>query len=229
MKKEKNKRRQKTGDRRQKSVLCPLLSVLCLFVVAGCAQQQKCKMIEQIHVTDTNVAEAMQIAEDVLARIHFTIEKADANSGVIKTTPLRGAQFFEFWRSDNIGAFNTAEANLHSIRRIVELRISQLVTAQAVAGEGQDEKLAIGCDVQVQRLSLPQRQADSSSQVYQMFSKSSPSMQRLIINPEQKRLMAWIDLGKDTLLETEILKRISSMLDARCSSLDIKHRESSIE
>jgi hypothetical protein len=41
--------------------------------------------------------------------------------------------------------------------------------------------------------------------------------------------MTWVDLGQDRPLAAEILKRISSMLDARRSSLDIEHRESSIE
>jgi hypothetical protein len=41
-----------------------------------------------------------------------------------------------------------------------------------------------------------------------MFSKSSPSLQELNLHQELKKDMAWIDLGKDRQLETEILKRI---------------------
>jgi hypothetical protein len=66
--------------------------------------------------------------------------------------------------------------------------------------------------VQVQRLNLPQRQVSSSSQAYRMFSKSSPTIQTLILNPEQKREMAWVNLDMDTKLATEILKRIEKQI-----------------
>jgi len=37
-------------------------------------------------------------------------------------------------------------------------------------------------------------------------------LQRIKLNPEQKAGMAWIDLGKDTPLAAEILKRIENRL-----------------
>jgi hypothetical protein len=159
-------------------------------------------------------ADLMDVAEDVLARMYFTIEKADAQSGLIRTRPLPGAQIFEFWRSDNVGIDNTLAANLHTIRRTVTLDISQ-----------QDEKLRIDCEVQTQRLSLPERQVSSSARVYGMFSLSSPSLQRLKLNPVQKKEMAWIDLGRDSRLEAEILKRIEALvLRAACCVLQNAER-----
>ena len=143
----------------------------------------------------------MEAAEDVLCKMHFTIEKADIESGFIRTRPLSGAQFFEFWRSDNAGSFNAVEANLHTIRRIAELNISQ-----------QNGRVCIGCNVKTERLSLPEREVISSSRAYEMFSQSGPLRQRLALNPEQKRGMVWVDLGKDAWLETEILKRIENRL-----------------
>jgi hypothetical protein len=146
----------------------------------------------------------MRAAEEVLGDMHFTIAKIDGESGYIKTEPLTAAQWFEFWRSDNVGAFNAAEANLHSIRRTVGLNIDQ-----------QDEKLCVGCEVNVQRLSIPEYEVTSSSQAYAMFSASKPSMQRLKLRPEQKRTVVWVDLGRDSRLETEILKRIERQI-SRC-------------
>ncbi len=242
---EKNDRKRKTGDKNLFSVLCLLFSVLC--VLSGCSEQQQYEPIEQINVPDIDKAEAMQIAEDVLVKMHFTIEKAGYESGIIRTNPLPGAQFFEFWRSDNVGAFNTAEANLHSIRRIVELHISQktenrkqkpaLPVPSKIEGskvEGTEVKspqrgdedltsdtypltsvLCIDCDVQVQRLefSVP-RQLGFSQRPGQLMQPTGA---------------AWTNLDKDIRLKTEILKRISSILDARHSLLDIEYRESSIE
>ena len=196
----------------------------CALVLAGCAQQLSPPLVVKVQDGTLEVepnrgigtADMMEVAEDILRSMHFTIEKADVlrksakgrltaesqgQSGFIRTRPLPGAQFFEFWRSDNVGTDNTLAANLHTIRRTVTLNISQ-----------QDRKLRIGCEVQAQRLSLPERQVNSSARVYGMFSLSSPSLQRLKLNPEQKKEMAWIDLGRDSQLETEILKRIETQI-----------------
>ncbi|MHC4173025.1 MAG: hypothetical protein ACYTBX_07285 [Planctomycetota bacterium] len=182
-----------------------------LSLLAGCAETQRYEAAEQICAENIDKLEAMQIAEDVLAKMHFTIEKADAESGLVRTRPLPGAQFFEFWRSDNVGAFNYAEANLHSTRRVVELDISQ-----------KDGTVCIGCDAKVYKLSLPEHHVSSSARAYEMFSESSSLLQVIRLNPEQEAAMAWVNLGSDRQLETEILKRISSMLD-------IEYQESSIE
>jgi hypothetical protein len=200
------------------SVFCLLSSVFCLFLLSGCAKEQQIEIADKgICVAGLDKPAVMQVAEDVLAEMHFTIEKADANNGLIRTSPLSGAQFFEFWRSDNVGTFNSAEANLHSIRRIVEIRIGQ-----------KDKDVSVNCVVLVERLSLPEQEV-SSSRAYQMFSTSTAAMQRIRFSPQQQAGMAWVDLGQDKPLEEEILKRISSMLDACCSSLGIEYRESSIE
>ena|GEM_PF-308991 len=168
---------------------------------AGCAQQQPRELAGQICVPDIGKAEMMALAEDVLGQMHFTIEKADIQTGLMRTRPLSGAQFFEFWRSDNVGPDNSLAANLHTIRRTVELDIS-----------GQGEELCIACNVQVQRLSLPEREISSSARAYEMFSRSSPSLQRLALDPQQKKSMAWIDLGNDAQLAEEILRRIETRM-----------------
>jgi hypothetical protein len=162
-----------------------LLFISCasLLLSAGCAKQQQFKAVEQICVANIKKPEAMQITEDVLRRMHFTISKADAEQGLIRTKPLPGAQFFEFWRSDNVGALNSVEANLHSLRRTVELDITQ-----------QGGQLCIGCDVKVQRLSLPEHKVGSSS---------------------RQKGMAWLNMGEDTTLSTKILKRIEKKLKVK--------------
>ncbi len=180
-----------------------LLFTACavFWLICGCAKEQQFTAVEQICLADKGKAEAMRAAEEVLGEMRFSIEKSNVESGYIRSRPLVGGQFFEFWGSDIVGALNAAEANLHSIRRIVELDIRQ---------EG--EELCIGCDVNVQRLKLPERYVGSSSKAYAMFSKSNQSMQRLELNAEQRRGMAWIELGGDGRLETEILKQIEGRL-----------------
>jgi len=77
------------------------------------------------------------------------------------------------------------------------------------------EKLRIDCDVKTQRLNLPERQITSSTQAYQMFSKSSPSMQKLRLDKQQQTGVAWVDLEPDKQLATEILKRIEKRMVSR--------------
>jgi len=160
--------------------------IVCALILMGCAQPQHQEVVEQICLSDMDKQQAMQAAEDVLGRMNFTIDKSDAEQGVIRTKPLSAAQSFEFWRSDNVGSFNTTEANLHSIRRTAELGISR-----------QGGQLCISCNVKVQRLSLPERDITSSGRAYEMFSRSEPSIQILQLHPEQKKDMAWIDLDSD--------------------------------
>ena len=219
-------KRKRIQDTRQTTLIRCVGFLILGLLLAGCTEQQQYGVVKPICVKNINKLQAMEVAEDILVKMHFTIEKADANPatlgidtqrwrGFIRTRPLPGAQFFEFWRSDNVGAGNWLESNLHSIRRVVELNMSEQDEGPPQSGN----RLCINCDVQIYRLSLPERRLNSSARAYDMFSTSSPALQRIELNAEQKENMAWIDLGKDTQLAAEILKRISSMLD-------IENRES---
>jgi hypothetical protein len=180
------------------------MACAALFFLAGCAETQKYEVTEQICVANVEKLKAIEAAEDVLGQMHFTIDKTDAERGFIRTRPMPGAQFFEFWRSDNVGGYNSLQANLHSIRRTVELDISAA-----------PQELCIGCEVKVQQLSLPEHEVSSSSRAYEIFSRSSEKMQMLKLRPEQKKQMAWVNLDKDTKLATKILKRIEKKLKVK--------------
>ncbi len=171
-------------------------ALVCL--LAGCAEPKHFEAVDQLCVPAVRKAQAMQAAQDVLGRMHFTIAKVDTELGLITTRPLQAAQFFEFWRSDTVGAFNSAEANLHSIRRIVQLNIAR-----------QGAKLCIGCEVQIQRLNLSERKSDAAALSYGGFPQGRAPLQKLEINSKQK---AWVNLGRDTKLETVILKRLEDKI-----------------
>jgi len=183
-------------------IVCTVLALAALVLPLGCAGQgQAYQPEEPLHLDGVSRTETMQAAEDALSRMHFVIEKLDAEQGIIRTEPLRGAQVFELWRSDNVGLRNTAEANLHTIRRAVELRIME-----------EQGRVSVDCSVRVQRLSLPENEAASISQAYQMHSASTPSVQQLQLTPQQRQGMAWIDLGQDRALAASILERIEKRL-----------------
>jgi len=169
-----------------------------LVLAAGCATTPEPRPQEgSVNIADANMAEAMSSAEAALSRMHFVIEKADPAQGIIRTKPLTGAQFFEFWRSDNVGPAQTLEANLHTLRRSVELQLKP-----------DGDEIHIDCQVHVQRLSLPANEVASISQAYRMYSRSTPSIQRLELEPEQREGLAWIDLGEDSALAERILQRV---------------------
>ena len=175
-----------------------------LLLVAGCGKQQQHETPGQVCVPEANKAQAMTAAENVLTGMHFSIEKFDTERGLIRTSPLPGAKFFEIWRSDNVGADNRLLSNLHSIRRTAQVEITR-----------QGSQLCIACDVRLQRLSLPEHQVSSSSRTYQMFSQSTGSLQQLTLQPEQRRQAAWVDLDSDTELASEIVRRIEKNLATR--------------
>lgn len=155
--------------------------------------------------------QAVWAAHDILSKMHFPIEKLDVEQGIVRTRPLRGAQFFEFWRSDNVGAFNTAEANVQSIRRIVEVRVKALERGSVEAAT-ESSGYRLECTVQTQRLALPGNPVAGVSQAYLIHTRSDSTLQTLDVTPQQQSQMAWIDLGDDPRLAAEIVKRIEKAL-----------------
>jgi len=175
--------------------------ITCALILAGCVEQQQYQAAEPLLMKNINKIQAMEIGEDILAKMHFTIDKANNETGYIRTRPLSGAKLFEFWRSDNVGSNNQLLSNLHSIRRIAELKIDE-----------QNDDLFIDCNVKIYRLSLPERNIRSSAHAYDLFSTSSSGLQNIQITPEQKADMTWIDLGKDQQLAAKILKQIEKRI-----------------
>ncbi|MEE8577256.1 MAG: hypothetical protein V3T31_08365 [candidate division Zixibacteria bacterium] len=171
-----------------------------MVALLGCGTQPM-QSLEPTCVTGSDVQAAMDSAEQVLGQMHFTIDKSDSKQGYIRTKPLTGAQLFEFWRKDTVGQFNMAESNLHTVRRTVEINVSQ-----------KNGQVCTDCVVTAERMSLPQREAVSTSQASALFTRSSPSLQQLELNPAQQKGMTWIELGRDSRLEAEILSRLRAKL-----------------
>jgi len=163
-----------------------------------------CPPVQMVCESSATTAEVIQAAESVLTRMHFSIEKLDAEQGIVKTRPLRGAQLFEFWRSDNASSYGCQEANLQSVRRTVELRVK--TEGGGVSGP------CVECAVSVQRLSLPENEVAGTSEAYRIHSRSTTTLQRIEVSPEQRRAMTWIDLGKDPDLAAKILERVEQRL-----------------
>jgi len=198
---------QRVGTKLTFSVL--VASALSLL---GCGGPNAVTLPVQMVLDNTvTKAEVVQAAESVLTRMHFSIEKLDAQQGLVRTRPLRGAQFFEFWRSDNVGAYAGTEAGVQSLRRTVELRVRSEGRGQRTE-DGSDTRLCVECAVAVQRLSLPPSEVTGVSAAYGIYTRSTPAVQRIDVRRRQQRDMAWIDLGEDQRLAARILERLDKTL-----------------
>ena len=164
---------------------------------SGCASQQQIVSDEPVCLPNTLPPQAMQAAEAVLLKMHFDIEKNDLEARYIRTRPLSGAQFFEFWRKDNASAFARGQSNLHSIRRIVELDFSP-----------ENTKTCIQCRVNVSRLSIPERPIQGFSHMGGLYTDSHTREQTLDVGGERTEGIEWLDIGPDHDLERKILERI---------------------
>jgi len=177
--------------------LLSFVTITGLSWLTGCGNQNQIAQSEPVCLRTADKSRIMEIAEDVLTRMNFVVEKYDVETGFVKTKPLRGAQIFEFWRRDNAGPSAAAEANLHSIRRTAQLNVSQ-----------DNGQVCATCRVGIERLSLPEREITGVSWLAGMFTDSSWGRQRLTLRSEQQEGMAWIDLGPDAALERKILTSI---------------------
>ena len=180
-------------------IVWTLLTIPILFVtpilLSGCAQKQI--QHEPICLANQDLAKVMKQSELVLLKMNFVVDKADISAGIMRTKPLPGGQFFEIWRKDNRDGYSRAMSNLHSIQRTAVLNFMQ-----------KNDLLCIDCNVTIERLSIPEKEIDSSARAYSMFSRSSESRQNLYLNPEQEKMMDWVDIGRDQNLEAAILQKI---------------------
>jgi hypothetical protein len=171
-----------------------ILLVACL--LSGCSKSVNYAPTGPLCIV-TPKANAMEIAQQTLISMGFTIEKFDVEYGFIKTRPLRAGQFFEFWRRDNVGSENTKYANIHSVQRTIELDVSV-----------DRNKVCMECNAAVRRLSIPEKEIISISQAGELYTGGNQARRSLKLNAKQKEDMAWIDLEDDYALEAYILKKI---------------------
>ena len=176
-----------------RTLLIAVCGAVCL--TFGCAKQQQAKRVEQICTANLGRAEAMKIAEDVLSRLHFTVAKADAESGIITTKPLAGGQFFEFWRKDTSGRVQSLESSIHTIRRRGTVSISP-------KGEGSQ----VFVKVVKERKCAPGTSPDTLGETFNIFDTEDTDLMRQ--NQLDPTDYEWVDMGRDDLLEQDILERI---------------------
>lgn len=56
---------------------------------------------------------------------HFTVDLQDRRRGLIRTEPMVGKQFFEFWRSDAASDFDLIESTLQTVYIVANVKITR--------------------------------------------------------------------------------------------------------
>lgn len=177
------------------------LSILvCIFCLGGCSQPEQVVSSDPVCL-DFTMNQTMEAAKAALIQMHFNLEKDDPQTHYLRTRPLPGAQFFQFWRKDNADAYSAAQANMHSLRRIVEMEFSE-----------KDNAVCIACRVQVQRLSFPEKPIEGRNASASAFTESQYNRQSVLVDEDQLAKMEWLDAGPDRALEQRILERVKKQL-----------------
>ena len=172
--------------------------IVSVGLLGGCSRSTQIGPTEPSVMAVMDKARVMEVADDVLTRMNFVIEKFDVDRGYIKTHPLRGGQGFEFWRTDNASPEDAAEANIHSIQRTAWLDIVQ---------DGSNVRMK--CDVQIRRFSMVEAELVGLSQAANLYTTPSGSLRSL--SPRTNEF-TWIDLGPDPALEQKILRKIKEKI-----------------
>ena len=180
-----------------KNITILACGAVLLFSFAGCSRPQQVVSSDPVCLPKIDLDRAMEAARTTLQEMQFSIEKYDLEARYIRTRPLSGAQFFQLWRQDNASAYTSAEANLKSLRRIVEIEATPY-----------PNRTCIECRVYVQQLSLPEQPVEGVISMAAGYTDSSAIKQTLRLESEQLKKMEWLDKGLDRALEQKILEKI---------------------
>lgn len=174
-----------------------------IIAAGGCSEQSADVESSKLCQGGVGMAEMVDLCEEVLLDLTFDIDKSDVASGVVLSRPLRGGQFFEFWRRDNQGGFNNAESNIHSLRRTARFDLAE--------SEG---KVCVTCLVDVERLSLSNMGASEPGYKYDKMSSRNIRLANMQVDVSGKE-KSWIDMGGDYRLESELMERLAKKVSQR--------------
>ncbi len=154
-----------------------------------------------------HVADRERFIDDTLTMLReldYEPGWVDRQRGVIQTKPSTGAQWFEIWRRDVIGPDQLLESSVSTIRRSVRIDL----------GEGGPEPdaaatAAVEVEVRKERFSAPERQVTTASSALAIYGERLPTEEGLL--NARTRGEHWIDLGRDALLERDLLRRMADL------------------
>lgn len=151
----------------------------------------------------------------VLRENDFRPQQVDRVEGLAIAGPSTSGQWFEFWRSDSQGAYQSLESSLHTMRRLAIIRVTPAAVsseaasqpgAPTVAGDG---LFRVSVTVEKSRYSASERQLTTAAGALAIYSSQLPTEEGL----RNARTIGehWVPLGRDVLLEQWFLERFAGL------------------
>jgi hypothetical protein len=149
-------------------------------------------------VTSANFDRLWNACADVARDRQFVIDRQDYRGGVLTTSPLISAQFFEPWRRDALTGDAVAESSLASIRRTIRFDFERR----------DDGTFSVVPSVTVERYSAAERRITSAMLYRSAFRKTTATGTR-----ESDRGIAipgryWYRIGSDPVLEKDLAEAV---------------------
>lgn len=176
-------------------------SVLLMSLIAGCALAPPTAVHSPtpLRVSGNNQEAVWERVVDLLHLYHFSIAREDRQDGTIETAYQVGSGLLEPWHPDAVGLENRLEGSLQSIRRKIIVHITPdaggfLVTFEAFKELEDLDGIA----------------ANSAGAA--TFQESTPLERDLDLVVGQSAPSGWIPIGRDPLLERDLVARFRSLL-----------------
>lgn len=172
-------------------------STLIVGLLSGCATMpgQAPVVSNPIFVRANNSDDAWERTVDVVHDYLFEIERENKLGGVLETRYKTGANCFEPWHRDSVGAANRAESTLQSIRRKAFLSVTPVEGGFMVGVEAHKE--------------LEDNARAANSPGAATFLDNNPLQRDLNPVVGQAAPSGWIPKGRDMALEQSMLLSIN--------------------
>ncbi len=202
--------------RRFRACTAAILTVFSLSALIGCQAPPAAEAPTAIELDVADYDTFVDTALSVLRRYDLPADYVDRWRGLIITEPATSGQWFEPWRVDSQGTYQTVEASLHTMRRKVRVDVlpvgeepSRLPAPLADSAQQQTPepgRYRLQVRVDKERYHAPARQITTSSGALAMYSTRVPTQAG--IRGRRSESNEWVPLGRDVLLEQFLLDKL---------------------
>lgn len=176
------------------------MMIYAALALVGCAGTESNALLDRPTVISSDPNTLWDVCRQELLARGFAIDRYDRRAELIETYPLVSKQWFEFWRHDVVDPDALAESSLQNIRRKVKLTLNTMAA----------NHIALDCRVDIERLASHPQSSQRLTRARDIFAGIDGSMPTLQSWTDRRQLTQhWIDLGRDTHLEIDILQHIA--------------------